>query len=111
MESRREWFGHYTDKGAHRLFVAVDDGRVIGFASSSVFKSRPGYPTSVETSVYVAPEHSGRGTGARLYEKVFHALTGQDVHRAYAGIALPNPASSPSTRGSASSGSLPSPNP
>jgi len=93
MESRQEWFGHYTNKGPHRLFVAVEDGQVIGFASSSAFKSRPGYATSVETSVDVAPEHSGRGTGARLYEKVFDALKGQDVHRAYAGIALPNPAS------------------
>ena len=93
MESRQEWFGHYTNKGPHRLFVAVEDGQVIGFASSSVFKSRAGYATSVETSVYVAPEHGGKGTGARLYERLFAALNGQDVHRAYAGIALPNPAS------------------
>jgi phosphinothricin acetyltransferase len=93
MESRREWFGDYGDKGPHRLFVAVDDDQVIGFASSSAFKSRPGYSTSVETSVYVAAEHVGKGTGRRLYEKVFDALHGHDVHRAYAGIALPNPAS------------------
>lgn len=92
-EARREWFEHYAEKGPHRMFVAVDDGQVIGFATSSEFKSRPGYATSVETSVYVAPEHVGKGTGARLYEKVFDALKGQDLHRAYAGIALPNPAS------------------
>jgi phosphinothricin acetyltransferase len=93
-EARREWFEHYQGKGPHRLFVAVvDDGHVIGFATSSEFKSRPGYATSVETSVYVAPEHVGKGTGARLYEKVFDALKGHDLHRAYAVIALPNPAS------------------
>jgi len=93
LEARREWFEHYTDKGPHRLYVAVDDGRVIGYATSSEFKSRPGYATSVETSVYVSPDHVGKGTGGRLYEKVFDALKGQDLHRAYAGIALPNPAS------------------
>jgi phosphinothricin acetyltransferase len=93
LEVRGEWFEHYADKGPHRIFVAVDDGHVIGFASSSPFKSRPGYATSVETSVYVAPEHVGKGTGARLYDKVFDALKGEDLHRAYAGIALPNPAS------------------
>ena len=92
-EARRAWFEHFRDKGPHRLLVAVDDGHVIGFATSSEFKSRPGYATSVETSVYVAPEHVGKGTGARLYEKLFDALKGQDLHRAYAGIALPNPAS------------------
>jgi phosphinothricin acetyltransferase len=92
-EARRAWFEHYGERGPHRLFVAVDDGHVIGFATSSEFKSRPGYATSVETSVYVAPEHVGKGTGVRLYDKVFDALKGQDLHRAYAGIALPNPAS------------------
>jgi len=82
LESRREWFSHYGDSGPHRVFVAVDDGSVIGFASSSEFKSRPGYATSVETSVYVTPEAVGRGAGSRLYDKVFHALDGQDIHRA-----------------------------
>jgi phosphinothricin acetyltransferase len=47
----------------------------------------------VETSVYLAPDAVGRGAGTRLYEKLFKALEGEDVHRAYAGIALPNPAS------------------
>ncbi|HEY6115201.1 MAG TPA: GNAT family N-acetyltransferase, partial [Candidatus Dormibacteraeota bacterium] len=93
LESRRDWFRHYADRGPHRVFVAVDDGQVIGYATSSEFKSRPGYATSVETSVYVAPEHTGKGTGALLYDKIFDALKGQDLHRAYAGIALPNPES------------------
>jgi phosphinothricin acetyltransferase len=34
-----------------------------------------------------------RGAGSRLYDGLFKALEGEDVHRAYAGIALPNPAS------------------
>jgi phosphinothricin acetyltransferase len=93
LEGRREWFSHYADKGPHRVFVAVEDGRVVGYATSSEFKSRPGYATSVETSVYVSTDAVGKGTGGRLYETVFHALEGLDVHRAYAGIALPNPAS------------------
>ena len=93
LEARREWFEHYAERGPHRVFVAIDEDHVVGFASSSAFKSRPGYATSVETSVYVAPEHVGKGAGARLYDKVFDALKGEDVHRAYAGVALPNPAS------------------
>ena len=93
LDTRQEWFSHYADKGPHRVFVAVEEDRVIGFATSSEFKSRPGYATSVETSVYVLPDAVGKGVGGRLYEKVFHALDGQDLHRAYAGIALPNPAS------------------
>jgi phosphinothricin acetyltransferase len=73
--------------------VAVSDGRVIGYACSSRFRHKAAYETSVETSIYLAPESVGRGAGSRLYEELFETLEGDDVHRAYAGIALPNPAS------------------
>jgi phosphinothricin acetyltransferase len=93
LEARREWFSHYSGQGRHRLFVAVSGRDVIGYASSSRFRPKPGYDTSVETSIYLAPDAVGRGAGVRLYEELFKALDGQDVHRAYAGIALPNPPS------------------
>jgi len=93
METRREWFTHYGESGRHRLLVAVSDGQVIGYASSSQFRTKPAYETSVETSVYLAPDAVGHGAGSRLYERLFKALETEDVHRAYAGIALPNPAS------------------
>lgn len=92
-EWRREWFTHYAETGRYRLFVALEDDRVIGYASSSRFRPKHGYETSVETSVYVAPDAVGKGAGARLYQALFESLDGEDVHRAYAGIALPNPPS------------------
>ena len=92
-DARGEWFTHYAGSGRYRVMVAVSEGVVIGFASSSGFRPKPAYETSVETSVYLAPESVGRGAGSRLYEALFKALEGEDVHRAYAGIALPNPAS------------------
>lgn len=52
-----------------------------------------GYRTSVETSVYVAPDATGAGVGTALYRALFDALDRTDVHRALAGIALPNEAS------------------
>lgn len=93
MEAREEWFTHYGLDGPHRLFVAVDGDRVIGYASSSRLRPKPGYLTSVETSVYVAPDAVGRGAGGCLYGELFKSLVGEDLHRAYAGVALPNPAS------------------
>ena len=92
LEARREWFGHYAATGRHRVLVAEDDA-VRGFATSSRFRPKPGYLTSVETSVYLAPDATGQGTGARLYSALFESLEGEDLHRAYSGIALPNPAS------------------
>ena len=93
IEARRDWFDHYAKTGRHRLLVAVEGDQVVGFATSSRYRPKPGYLTSVETSIYLLPDAVGKGTGAKLYAELFKALEGEDVHRAYAGIALPNPAS------------------
>jgi phosphinothricin acetyltransferase len=93
MDARREWFSHYAGTGRYRLLVALQDDQVIGYASSSRFRTKAAYGPSVETSVYLASEAVGRGTGTRLYRELFKALEGEDVHRAYAGVSLPNPAS------------------
>ena len=73
--------------------VGLSDSSVIGYACSSRWRPKPAYETSVETSIYVTPDAVGRGIGTRLYEELFKQLQGEDVHRAYAGIALPNQAS------------------
>ena len=93
MEARREWFTHYSTGGPHRLLVADEDGLVLGFATSSPFRPRAAYATSVETSVYCDPDRIGVGIGSLLYEKLFAAIEGEDLHRAYAGVSLPNDAS------------------
>ena len=93
IEARREWFTHYGPSGRHRLLVAVASDAFVGYACSSQWRTRPAYDTSIETSIYLAPDAVGRGAGTKLYEELFRSLEGEDVHRAYAGISLPNPAS------------------
>ena len=90
---RRGWFERFGVRGRHRLLVARDDGDVIGYAASVPYRPREAYGPSVETSVYVAPRHLGRGVGSALYGALLSELEREDVHRAYAGIAMPNPAS------------------
>jgi len=93
LVQRRDWFSHYGLSGPHRVLVADDDGVIQGFATSSPFRPRAAYATSVETSVYCDPGSVGRGVGRALYTELFHTIKDEDVHRAYAGIALPNEAS------------------
>lgn len=93
LESRREWMSRYSDSGPHRLLVAIDDGALAGYATSGKLREKPGYLTSVETTVYVHPDRHARGVGTSLYTALFAALANEDVHRAYAVIVLPNPAS------------------
>ncbi len=93
MDAWRDWFARFGERGRHRLLVARDDGHVIGYASSGPYRPRVAYGPSVETSVYLAANHLGRGVGSALYEALLSELEREDVHRAYAGIAMPNPAS------------------
>lgn len=93
VEQRAEWFGHYAPTGPHRLLIAEENGVAVGYATSSPLRPKPAYRTSVETSVYVHPEAAGRGLGRRLYDELLATLEGENVHRAYAGIAVPNDAS------------------
>lgn len=91
---RTQWFTQFSTSGSFRLLVTEVDGEVAGYASSSPFKPKPGYSTSVETSVYLDPKHIGEGLGRPLYSRLLEELKTEDqLHRAYGGVALPNPAS------------------
>lgn len=92
---RRPWLLSHPEDGPHRLLVARDvhNDRILGYASSSPFRPKAAYATSVEVSVYCAPDAGGRGIGTLLYKALFEALAEEDVHRAYAGITVPNEAS------------------
>lgn len=93
LEDRQAWFEGFSGKGPHRLFVADIAGEVVGFASSTPFRGRAGYRHTVETSVYVHPDHHGEGLGMRLMMGLMQALDDEGVHRAVAAVALPNDAS------------------
>src|SRR5215213_7421666 len=93
LENRLAWFGRFGETGPFRLVVAERDGQVIGYAGSGRFREKPAYVTSVEMTVYVHHEARGLGVGARMYERLFNLLDGQPIHRAYAGVTLPNDAS------------------
>lgn len=79
--------------GLYPWLVAEVDGRVVGYANSSPFRSRPAYRWTVETGVYCAPEVHGRGIGRLLMEGLLDLLTRQGFTAAVAGITQPNPAS------------------
>ena len=89
VETRMPWLEQFDGK-RHRCFVLVDNDVVQGYASSAALKPKAAYGTSVEVSVYLAPGLTGRGHGPSLYRCLFASLALEDVHRAYALIALPN---------------------
>jgi phosphinothricin acetyltransferase len=92
LEARSPWFRQF-DGAPYECLVAVEGSTVAGYACTAPFKPKPAYRSSVEVSVYLDDAYHGRGVGSRLYEDLFAHLETTDIHRAYAGITLPNPGS------------------
>jgi phosphinothricin acetyltransferase len=93
-DERRRWFDDHRAWGAHRLLVAVGaNGACVGYASSSRWRAKAAYDTTVEASVYCDPSAVGRGYGTALYKVLFEELSRENVRTVVAGISLPNPAS------------------
>lgn len=91
-EQRSEWFVQFAPTGRYRLLVAEADRVVLGYAGSTRFRPKPGYDTTVELTIYIAPEAIGRGIGIQLYTALFEELRREDIHRFVAGYVPGNSA-------------------
>jgi L-amino acid N-acyltransferase YncA len=73
--------------------VCERDRQVAGYAYATRHRVRAAYQWSVDTSVYIDDAHKRSGVGRGLYQSLFAILAAQGFFNAFAGIALPNPAS------------------
>ena len=78
---------------SHAWLVLEEQSEILGYAYASTHRERAAYKHAVETSVYVHPEHLGKGVARQVYFALFAALDPVRFHNAYAGISLPNDAS------------------
>jgi phosphinothricin acetyltransferase len=90
IAERTSWFEKYRTHGRYRVLVMELDGVVVGFASSSPFRAKKAYDTSVETTIVLDERVLGRGLGKILLPALLDELADCSIHRAYALIALPN---------------------
>jgi L-amino acid N-acyltransferase YncA len=79
--------------GNHPWYVAEEDGRTLGYAASSPFRTRPAYRWTVETGIYLAEDAQSRGVGGALLSTLLDVLERQGYVAAIGAIALPNDAS------------------
>ncbi|NQJ07248.1 N-acetyltransferase [Streptococcus suis] len=73
--------------------VAVEEGKIVGYAYASTYYARAAYDWTVEFSVYVQKEARGKGIGNLLYTALEEELTARGFKNFLACITLPNPAS------------------
>ena len=90
LAQRQAWLNEFATTGRHQCFVAVIDGKPVGYACSHRFKEKAAYEPTIATSIYLAPNVIRQGIGRALYAALFEALKDEDIHRAYGGITLPN---------------------
>lgn len=89
---RQRWLDEHTAP-QHPVLVAERDGRVIGWGSLSRYSTRCAYDATVEASVYIDENETGRGLGTELSAALFEAGRAGGVHAVLARICTENTAS------------------
>jgi phosphinothricin acetyltransferase len=62
-------FGKMLDLG-HPVLTADADGKAIGYAYASFYRPRAAYRFTCEDSIYLHPDHIGRGVGTGLLSRL-----------------------------------------
>jgi L-amino acid N-acyltransferase YncA len=91
VEEQAAWMVAHS--GVYPVVVAVEGGEVIGFASLSPYRPRPGYATAVEDSIYVAGDHRGQGIGRALLGEAVEMARTHGFHSIVARVSATQQAS------------------
>ena len=82
-------------------YVAVDEGRIVGYAYAGPFVGRAAYDWSAELTIYLDVHETKQGLGRMLYEKLEQTLHEMGILNLYACIAVPENPDEYLTRNSA----------
>lgn len=92
IEERRVWFAARTAHG-DAVYIAENDGSVVGFAAYGDFRDNtrwPGYRFTVENTVHVRDGWYGRGIGRSLMGRVLEHAAGAGKHAVIAAVDAEN---------------------
>ncbi|QQO09404.1 GNAT family N-acetyltransferase [Breznakiella homolactica] len=89
--SNEEMAGRIRDiTAAYPWFVWEENGEITGYAYAGKFKERSAYRYSVEDSIYLKPNLTGKGIGTALLTALLDVLRKTECHAVISGITLPN---------------------
>jgi len=91
MAGRRAWFAAHDE--AHPVIVLEESGEVVGWAALSAYNARAGWRHTVEDSVYLRQDRTGRGFGSRLLADLLDRAARLGHHAVIAAVSADQPAS------------------
>ena len=91
-ENRISWYESRQLMG-YPVLVSEENGVVTGYASFGDWRNFDGFRHTVEHSVYVHPEHQGKGLGRALLSRLIDEARACGKHVMVAGIESQNQAS------------------
>lgn len=77
----------------HDWLVGEVNQQVIGYAYYGPFRTRAAYNHTVESTIYLVQESTGKGFGRILYAKLLESVKDHGFREVIGVIALPNPQS------------------
>ena len=83
--AQRKWFKAHGPKNP--ILVAVEGGKIIGWASLSAYSDRCAYSGTAELSVYVKEKFRNRGIGRKLMQAVLEEGKKAGLHTIISRIA------------------------
>jgi L-amino acid N-acyltransferase YncA len=87
--SADDWRRKLSDLTGRGLpfLVAPAGGDIAGFAYAGPFRPKPAYRHTVEDTIYLAPDYTGKGLGSALLEAVLAGCAGAGARQVVAVIA------------------------
>ncbi|HRI25754.1 MAG TPA: N-acetyltransferase family protein [Ferruginibacter sp.] len=89
LDMRRQWFRERREQG-FPVFVAEEDGQILGMSTIGPFRVPTAYKFSVENTVHVAARARGKGVGKLLMPPIIEAARQLGMHTIVAGIDATN---------------------
>ncbi|MCP3667267.1 MAG: N-acetyltransferase [Gammaproteobacteria bacterium] len=90
FSSMTEWFESKREGAFPIIGVEDKSGTLVGFASYGTFRAWPAFKYSAEHSIYIHPDHRGKGLGSTLIEALIEKARTQNYHLLIGGIDTDN---------------------
>lgn len=89
LEMRKQWFDERVQQG-FPVFVAEEDGAILGMSTIGPFRVHAAYQYTVENTIHIAAHARGKGVASLLMPPLIETAKKLNLHAIVAGIDADN---------------------